>query len=43
MTLVKNLNSTHRADGITTQFGLHGALAAAKAASKALFPKNVAV
>jgi cyclopropane fatty-acyl-phospholipid synthase-like methyltransferase len=43
ITLVKNINSTHRADGITTQFALHGALAAAKAASKALFPKNVAV
>ncbi|KUJ07880.1 S-adenosyl-L-methionine-dependent methyltransferase [Mollisia scopiformis] len=43
MTLVKNLNSTHRADGIHTQFSLHGALAASKAANKATFPKNVAV
>lgn len=41
MTLVKNLNSTHRADGINTQFSLHGALAASKAANKATFPKNV--
>jgi hypothetical protein len=29
ITLVKNLNSTHRVEGIPTQFGLSGALAAA--------------
>jgi hypothetical protein len=41
MVLVKNINSTHRADGINQQFGLHGALANSKAAGKATFPKNV--
>lgn len=30
ITLVKNLNSTHRIEGISTQFGLSGALAASK-------------
>lgn len=30
ITLVKNLNSTHRVEGIPSQFGLQGALAAAK-------------
>lgn len=30
ITLVKNINSTHRVEGINTQFGLAGALAAAK-------------
>jgi hypothetical protein len=34
MVVVKNLNSTHRIDGVRTQFGLTGALAAAKAAGK---------
>jgi sphingolipid C9-methyltransferase len=29
--LVKNINSTHRVEGIPSQFGLSGALAAAKA------------
>ncbi len=29
ITLVKNLNSTHRVEGIPTQYGLSGALAAA--------------
>ncbi|OLN98012.1 Sphingolipid C9-methyltransferase 1-like protein 1 [Colletotrichum chlorophyti] len=33
--VVKNLNSTHRIDGFATQYGLSGALAAAKAAGKA--------
>ncbi|KAL2753135.1 hypothetical protein ACRALDRAFT_1066055 [Sodiomyces alcalophilus JCM 7366] len=37
--VVKNLNATHRALGIPSQFGLHGALAAAKAAGKAVFPQ----
>ena len=27
ITLVKNINSTHRIEGVTSQFGLHGALA----------------
>ncbi|KAF2710303.1 S-adenosyl-L-methionine-dependent methyltransferase [Pleomassaria siparia CBS 279.74] len=31
ITLVKNINSTHRVEGIPTQFGLSAALAAAKA------------
>ena len=31
ITLVKNINSTHRVEGINTQFSLSGALAAAKA------------
>ena len=30
ITLVKNINSTHRVEGINTQFGLAGALASAK-------------
>ncbi|KAL2683351.1 Sphingolipid C9-methyltransferase 1 [[Neocosmospora] mangrovei] len=37
--VVKNLNSTHRVDGISSQYGLQGALAAAKAAGKAFLPK----
>ncbi|KAH8794350.1 S-adenosyl-L-methionine-dependent methyltransferase [Hyaloscypha sp. PMI_1271] len=40
ITLVKNLNSTHRIEGVDTQFSLSGALQASKAASKALFPRN---
>ncbi|EHK99838.1 putative fatty acid methyltransferase [Glarea lozoyensis 74030] len=40
--LVKNINSTHRIEGIASQFGLSGALQASKALGKALFPKNVA-
>ena len=31
ITLVKNINSTHRIEGVPTQFGLEGALAAGKA------------
>jgi hypothetical protein len=27
---VKNINSTHRIEGVSTQFNLHGALAAAQ-------------
>lgn len=30
ITMVKNLNSTHRVEGIPSQFGLQGALAASK-------------
>jgi len=41
ITLVKNINSTHRVEGINTQFSLSGALAASKANGKAVFPKNV--
>ncbi|PMD13799.1 S-adenosyl-L-methionine-dependent methyltransferase [Hyaloscypha hepaticicola] len=40
ITLVKNLNSTHRIEGIHTQFSLSGALQASKTANKASFPKN---
>jgi hypothetical protein len=36
--MVKNINSTHRIEGINTQFGLSGALEAAKNAAKAVFP-----
>ena len=35
MTVVKNLNTTHRVEGIASQYGLQGALAASKAAGKA--------
>lgn len=38
ITLVKNINSTHRVEGISTQFALKGALEASKAAGKSLFP-----
>ncbi|KAF2842973.1 S-adenosyl-L-methionine-dependent methyltransferase [Patellaria atrata CBS 101060] len=31
ITMVKNVNSTHRIEGVPTQYGLHAALAAAKA------------
>lgn len=31
ITLVKNINSTHRVEGISTQFALQGALAKAQA------------
>jgi len=34
ITLVKNINSTHRIEGISTQFALQGALAKAKAAKQ---------
>lgn len=40
ITLVKNINSTHRIEGIPTQFGLRGALAAAQAAGKSMFPAS---
>jgi len=35
----KNLNATHRMDGVNTQFGINGAIAASKAAGKASLPK----
>lgn len=38
ITMVKNINSTHRIEGINTQFGIHGAIADAKAQSKNVFP-----
>ncbi|KAF7188219.1 Sphingolipid C9-methyltransferase 2 [Pseudocercospora fuligena] len=38
ITLVKNINSTHRVEGIPSQFNLKGALEASKQAGKALFP-----
>jgi hypothetical protein len=41
--MVKNINSTHRVDGINTQFGLSGALEAAKKAAKAVFPSTESV
>jgi cyclopropane fatty-acyl-phospholipid synthase-like methyltransferase len=39
--VVKNLNATHRIEGVHSQFGLHAALAVAKAAGKAVFPSVV--
>ncbi|KAM5342142.1 hypothetical protein ACJ41O_015173 [Fusarium nematophilum] len=39
MVVVKNVNSTHRIDGVSAQYGLHGALAASKAAGKAFLSK----
>ncbi|KAF1355104.1 S-adenosyl-L-methionine-dependent methyltransferase [Delphinella strobiligena] len=38
ITMVKNINSTHRVEGINTQFGIHGAIANANAQSKNVFP-----
>jgi hypothetical protein len=35
----KNLNATHRMDGLGTQFGITGALATSKATGKASLPK----
>jgi hypothetical protein len=37
---VKNLNSTHRIEGIDTAFGLSGSLAAARVKSAALSAVN---
>jgi hypothetical protein len=34
--MVKNLNATHRVEGIATQYNLPGALKAAKAKNRAL-------
>ncbi|KAM0717129.1 hypothetical protein Q7P37_006981 [Cladosporium fusiforme] len=36
--VVKNLNSTHRISGVPSQFGIHGAIAKAKAAGRAVLP-----
>ena len=38
ITLVKNINSTHRIEGVPTQFNLKGALDASQAAGKSFFP-----
>ncbi|KAI0999977.1 Sphingolipid C9-methyltransferase 2 [Podosphaera aphanis] len=40
ITVVKNLNSTHRIKGVNTQYALSGALQAAKTAYRYSFPKN---
>jgi sphingolipid C9-methyltransferase len=40
--LVKNINPTHRVEGIPSQFGLSGALAAGKFNVKAHGVKNAA-
>lgn len=40
ITLVKNINSTHRIDGVPTQFALSGALDNSKADIKAWAAKN---
>lgn len=42
ITLVKNLNSTHRVEGIPSQFGLLGALAASKVNEIANKARNLA-
>lgn len=39
MVVVKNLNATHRIKGVGSQFGLSGALAAARAAGRAVLPQ----
>lgn len=38
MVVVKNLNSTHRINGVSSQYGLSGALAASKKAGKSRLP-----
>ncbi|TKA80867.1 Sphingolipid C9-methyltransferase 2 [Cryomyces minteri] len=38
ITLVKNINSTHRIEGVPSQYGLSGALATAREAGKEAFP-----
>ena len=40
--MVKNLNSTHRIEGVPSQFGLQGALAASKVSLAANKVKNTA-
>ncbi|KAK5137639.1 Sphingolipid C9-methyltransferase 2 [Meristemomyces frigidus] len=40
ITLVKNINSTHRIEGVNSAFGLKAALDASKTAGKSDFPKN---
>lgn len=42
ITMVKNINSTHRVEGIPSQFGLQGALAASKIDRAAHKAQNVA-
>jgi sphingolipid C9-methyltransferase len=42
ITLVKNINSTHRIEGIASQFGLSGALNASNIDTKAGQAKNAA-
>jgi hypothetical protein len=42
ITLVKNINSTHRIEGIPTQFSLSGALAASKVDIKAHVARSAA-
>ncbi|KAI0168281.1 cyclopropane-fatty-acyl-phospholipid synthase [Pestalotiopsis sp. NC0098] len=37
--VVKNLNATHRVDGLLSQHGIRGALAAAQAKGRSFFPK----
>jgi hypothetical protein len=39
MLVVKNLNATHRIDGLASQFGLSGALASSKAKGKSRLPE----
>jgi cyclopropane-fatty-acyl-phospholipid synthase len=39
MLVVKNLNATHRINGVGSQFGLSGALARSKAAGKNVLTK----
>lgn len=39
MLVVKNLNATPRIDGVKSQYGLHGALAASRAQGKASLDK----
>ncbi|KAL1304767.1 hypothetical protein AAFC00_003704 [Neodothiora populina] len=41
ITMVKNINSTHRVEGIDTQFGLAGAKAHSVASEKSAFPVNI--
>lgn len=40
LTMVKNINSVHRVEGIASQFGLAGALAASKVDIAAYAQKN---
>ena len=42
ITLVKNINSTHRIEGVPTQFSLSGALNASKVDMKTNAAKNTA-
>lgn len=42
ITLVKNINSTHRVEGIPSQFGLLGAMAASKVDAVANKARNLA-